>query len=110
MHTGRPSASPTSRAGRTFDHYRDNEMLRAAVERQFTIIGEAFTGLRRVDPTLAANIDHLPRIVAFRNVLVHAYASVDDRLVWDVVESHLPGLRARLEELLRHNTDPRPES
>ena len=46
-------------------------MLRSAVERQFEIIGEAFTGLRRVDPSLAATIPDLPRIVAFRNVLIH---------------------------------------
>jgi len=34
-------------AGRTFHDYLADEMLRAAVERQFEIIGEAFVGLRR---------------------------------------------------------------
>ncbi|WP_052763842.1 HepT-like ribonuclease domain-containing protein [Microvirga massiliensis] len=52
----------------------------------------------------------LSQIVAFRNVLIHGYASVDDRLVWDVVESRLPDLRARLEELLRDISDPLRES
>jgi hypothetical protein len=42
--------------------------LRAAVERQFEIIGEAFAGLRRIAPALAARIPDLPRIIAFRNV------------------------------------------
>ena len=55
-------------------------MLRAAVERQFEIIGEAFVGLRRVDPALAAGIRDLSRIIAFRNVLIHAYATVDAKL------------------------------
>jgi uncharacterized protein with HEPN domain len=73
---------------------------RAAVERQFEIIGEAFAGLRRVDPALAAAIPDLPRIVAFRNVLIHGYATVDDRLVWGVVERDLPGLLATLARLL----------
>jgi uncharacterized protein with HEPN domain len=43
-------------AGRSFDDYLADEMLRAAVERQFEIIGEAFVGLRRVNPTLTAGI------------------------------------------------------
>jgi len=28
----------------------------------------------------------------YRNILIQGYASVDDRLVWDVVESKLPTL------------------
>ena len=43
---------------------------------------------------MAANIPDLPRIVAFRNVLIHGYASVDERLVWGVVESGLAPLLA----------------
>lgn len=65
-------------------------MLRPAVERQFEIIGEAFAGLRRTDPHLAAVIPNLPRIVAFRNVLIHGYATVDDRLVWETAERNVP--------------------
>ncbi len=86
-------------AGRTFDDYLSDDMLRAAVERQFEIIGEALAGLRRADPVLAAAIPDLPRIIAFRNVLVHAYASVDDRLVWNVVEEHLASLREAIAKL-----------
>jgi uncharacterized protein with HEPN domain len=89
-------------AGRSFDDYLADDMLRAAVERQFEIIGEAFTALRRIDPTLAAGIPELPRIVAFRNVLIHAYATVDPKLVWGVIESHLPALRTALAQLLRN--------
>ncbi|HJS86762.1 MAG TPA: HepT-like ribonuclease domain-containing protein [Acetobacteraceae bacterium] len=65
-------------AGSSRDEYLANDMMRAAVERQFEIIGEAFAGLRRVDPRLGANIPDLSRIVAFRNLLIHAYATVDD--------------------------------
>jgi len=42
----------------------------------------------------------LPRIVAFRNILIHGYASVDNRLVWGMVETHLVSLRAVLAQLL----------
>ena len=87
-------------AGRGLDDYCADEMVRSAVERQFEIIGEAFAGLRRADLILAAGITNLPRIVAFRNVLIHGYAAVDDRLVWGVVEGDLPQLLALLTHLV----------
>lgn len=79
-------------AGRSFDQYRKDAMLRAAVERQFEIIGEAMAQLARIDEAVAARISGYRRIIAFRNVLIHGYADVDDRLVWDVVETSLPTL------------------
>lgn len=87
-------------AGRNYNDYLADDMLRAAVERQFEIIGEALAGLRRLDPATAAQLPHLSQVIAFRNVLIHAYATIDDRLVWDVVENDLPGLLARLIDLL----------
>ncbi len=87
-------------AGRSFNDYLADEMLRAAVERQLEIIGEALAGLRRVEPDLAGKVPDLARIVAFRNILIHGYASVDDRLVWGVVETHLATLHAAIDDLL----------
>ena len=75
-------------------------MLRSAVERQFEIIGEALSQLSRVDPEMSAKIPDLPRIVAFRNVLIHGYASVDDQLVWDAAASRVDPLQTLLGELI----------
>ena len=87
--------------GKTLEMYQADDLLRSAVERQFEIIGEALSHLGRVDPSTAASIPELPRIIAFRNILIHGYASVDDKLVWGVVESKLTSLRDALELLLR---------
>ncbi len=87
-------------AGRDYNGYLADEMLRSAVERQFEIVGEAFSGVRRADPGFAASIPNLPRIIAFRNVLIHGYATVDDQLVWGVVEGELPQLVAQLTRFL----------
>lgn len=65
-------------------------MLRSAVERQFEIIGEALTRLVTFDGTLAAQLSEHRRIIAFRNILIHGYANVDDRLVWDIVMTSSP--------------------
>jgi uncharacterized protein with HEPN domain len=88
--------------GKAFDDYRADEMLRSAVERQFEIIGEALNRFRLTDPSTASTVMELPRIVAFRNILIHGYASIDDRLVWGVVEAKLPTLRSTGEHLLKH--------
>jgi len=79
-------------ARKDFAAYQSDELLRSAVERQFEILGEALNQLSRLDPNMAEKIPELPRIVAFRNILIHGYASVDDRLVWGVVESRLKPL------------------
>ena len=80
--------------------YEQDAMLRAAVERQFEIIGEAMARLARIDEAVAVRIGGYRRIIAFRNVLIHGYADVDDRLVWDVVERSLPTLLAEIGALL----------
>ena len=87
-------------SGKTFPDYEADEYLRSAVERQFEIIGEALSKLGRVDSATAAEVPDAPRIVAFRNVLIHGYASVDNRLVWGVIESNLLRLRTALDTLL----------
>jgi len=87
-------------ADKTFAQYEADDLLRSGVERQFEIIGEALNQLSRLDPATAAAIPDLPRIVAFRNVLIHGYANVDDRLVWGVIESTLGALHEALSLLL----------
>lgn len=87
-------------AEKTLADYEADDLVRSAVERQFEIIGEALGALRRIDPKTAARIAELPRIVAFRNLLIHGYASVDHRIVWGVVEGQLHTLITTLAALL----------
>ena len=74
-------------SGKTFADYEREAMLRAAVE-------------RKLDESVAACISEYPRIIAFRNMLIHGYTDVDDRLVWEVVETKLPALNHEVEMLL----------
>jgi uncharacterized protein with HEPN domain len=41
-----------------------------------------------------------PRIVAFRNLLIHGYAVVEPARVWAIVEKELLGLKSVLDGLL----------
>jgi uncharacterized protein with HEPN domain len=88
-------------SGKKLDDYRSDALLRSAVERQFEIIGEALAQLAKLDAELVARISGYRRIIAFRNILIHGYAEVDDRLVWDIVESKLPVLQRETEALLK---------
>src|SRR5581483_9146494 len=87
-------------AGKSFERYLEEPMLRAAVERQFEIIGEALSQLARHHPDIVRRITEFRRIIAFRNILIHHYADVDEQRVWDVVERKLPILRREVEALL----------
>lgn len=87
-------------AGRTYEEYHTNPMLRSAVERQFEIIGEALNQLLQREPGLKRRISHAPLIIAFRNRLIHGYATVSDEVVWGVVEGYLPVLSGEVRELL----------
>jgi uncharacterized protein with HEPN domain len=80
-------------SGRTEADYLADPMLRAAVERHFEIIGEALNRLAKAAPEIAARIPDLSRAVAFRNLLIHGYASVDDATVWRTTQEDLPALR-----------------
>ena len=87
-------------AGKTLEDYLAHAMLRAAVERQFEIIGEALRRLAKEDPEIVVRIRDHQRIIAFRNILIHGYADVDDRVVWDVLQTKLPTLLREVEALL----------
>lgn len=86
--------------GRSLDHYVDDEMLRAAVERKFGIIGEALVQLLRYFPGMAAGISLPGEVIAFRNQLVHGYSSVKDDIVWEIVQTYLPKLHREVIALL----------
>ena len=87
-------------AGDSLDRYERDAMLRSAVERQFEILGEALNKLKRADPDTAARIADLPKIVAFRNILAHGYATIDNALVWQFANARLIELCDVLDRLL----------
>lgn len=68
--------------GMDLQAYAQTELVHAAVERKFEIIGEALGKLSKLDPDLARRIPDLRDIVAFRNILIHGYAEIDHVRVW----------------------------
>lgn len=64
------------------------------------IIGEALNELSKLAPELAPRVPHRRRIVGFRNLLIHGYATVDSAQVWRIVHESLPGLREAVSAML----------
>ena len=86
--------------GRTREEFSADDLLRSAVERQFEIVGEALTVLRKQDAATASRITDHAKIIGFRNVLIHGYATVDDDITWRILSENVPILLAELALLL----------
>ena len=101
LHDIREAALAISRFvnGKTFDDYIHDELLRSGVERKFEIIGEALNRIRRDDPSILDKIREHRNIVSFRNILAHGYDSIDDRIVWGIIEEDLGNLLEDVEGL-----------
>ncbi len=84
----------------TVGDYIQNRQMRQAVERNFEIIGEAVNRLIRLALTTAAKISNTEKTVAFRNVLIHGYDSIDDKEMWQVIINSVPKLLGEVERLL----------
>jgi uncharacterized protein with HEPN domain len=80
--------------------YLGNELVQAAVERKFEVIGEALNQLAKLAPATAGRIPDVPQIVAFRNQLIHGYATINPGTVWNIVNNALPGLLSAVQTLL----------
>ena len=85
----------------SLEQYSSDEKTRLAVERSFEIIGEVLNRSYKLDPELVDAIPNYRQIISFRNILAHCYDTVEDRIVWGIIEESLPHLLGDLESLLK---------
>ncbi len=76
--------------------YQGNQTQRLAVERAFILIGEAVSQLSRRYPTVIAGIATPHQIIAFRNLLVHEYWSIDDETLWSILLTDIVPFRSQV--------------
>lgn len=62
------------------------------------IIGEAVNRLLKLQPDIG--ITSAMKIVDQRNLIIHAYDSINNEMIWAVVSKHLPVLKTEVEQLL----------
>lgn len=87
-------------ANMTFASYQADAKTKLAVERCIEIIAEA---ARRLPQSVQATQPSIPwdDIKGIGNVLRHGYDSVEDKIIWSVVERHLAPLEAALISIAR---------
>jgi uncharacterized protein with HEPN domain len=86
-------------AGTDFEAFQKSEMLRSAVVQKLAIIGEASARLPEALQNRYPQVPW-PQLVAFRNILVHAYFGIDWREVWLVASNRCPVLREQAAGIL----------
>ena len=91
--------------GKTLADYQKDPLLRSGVERQFEIVGEALNQAIQHDPSVEELISNSSRIISFRNRLIHGYATISDKVVWGILETHLSVLTQEVKDLLETDGD-----
>lgn len=81
------------------DEFRDSELVRAAVEREIEIIGEA---AKSVSEKLRIQYPEMDwkGIAGMRDIVAHAYRKVKTEELWNTVNDDVPSLKERLEQIL----------
>ena len=82
-----------------FEGFQQSELIRSAVVQKLAIIGEAAA---RLSDELTGRSPQIPwpQIVAFRNILIHAYFGIDWNEVWKASQVDCPALRGQVAAIL----------
>lgn len=81
--------------GADFEAFQKSEILRSAVVQKLSIIGEAAARVSEEVKTRHPCVPW-PQIIAFRNILIHAYFGIDWDVVWRAARNRCPVLREQI--------------
>jgi uncharacterized protein with HEPN domain len=94
-----PTTSQRSFGQIGFEDFQKSELIRSAVVQKLGIIGEA--AARTSDELKSRHVRiPWPQIIAFRNILIHAYFGIDWNEVWKAATVDCPQLRREIAEIL----------
>jgi uncharacterized protein with HEPN domain len=83
-----------------FFKYRENLMLKRAVERDLEIIGEAINRIITRDKDFETRITNARAIIGLRNQVIHSYDNISDENIWSILINHLPKLKSEIDNLI----------
>lgn len=79
----------------TFEDFVGSRLLYDGTVRQLELIGEA---ARHVPANIRTQMPEVEwrGIIGLRNVLIHDYRAIDDRILWRIIQIEVPDLHAKL--------------
>ena len=83
-----------------FEKFMENSMMRFACIKQMEIIGEASNHISDEVKSQFSTIEWR-QIIGMRNVFVHEYFGVDNRIVWEIIKGDIPDLKDKISKVLQ---------
>lgn len=80
-----------------FNIFYDDIILQRAVERDLEIIGEAIKKMIEIDPNI--QITSSKNIIGLRNIISHAYDTVEPEMLWGIIQKNIPVLADEIRKL-----------
>ncbi len=82
-----------------FEMFSNDFALKRVAERQFEIIGEALRKYNSIEGV--QKIEDAKKIIGLRNIIAHAYDSVDYALIWAIIKRDLPILKIEVDNIIK---------
>lgn len=89
-----------TKANNNFISFKSDIILQRAIERDLEIIGEAIRKIIEIDPSIS--ISSAKNIIGLRNIISHAYDSVEPEMIWGIIQNNIPLLAEEI-KAIRNN-------
>lgn len=86
-----------TKANNNFTSFKSDIILQRAIERDLEIIGEAIRKIIEIDPTIT--ITSAKNIIGLRNIISHAYDSVEPEMIWGIIQNNIPVLADEIKKI-----------
>ena len=86
-----------TKANNNFTSFKSDIILQRAIERDLEIIGEAIRKIIEINPTIT--ITSAKNIIGLRNIISHAYDSVEPEMIWGIIQNNIPVLADEIKKI-----------
>lgn len=86
-----------TKTNNNFTSFQSDIILQRAVERDLEIIGEAIRKIMEIDPEI--KITSAKNIIGLRNIISHAYNSVEPEMIWGIIQNNIPVLANEINKI-----------